>query len=127
MAKIFYTATEAAAKLNATEEELKRQVAAGKLREFGDGGRFHYKVDDVEHLLEMRDPQSDVDHINLLDRVLHGTQANIDKAQAMSANAKQMLAQAMQLYKHTNSLLVLILVLILLVIAGPLVTWFVMR
>ena len=50
MAKMFYSAQEAAQKLGKTEEELKGLVRQGKLREFRDAGNVNYKVDDIEAL-----------------------------------------------------------------------------
>jgi hypothetical protein len=50
MAKMFYTAEEAAKKLGVTEEELKKLVRDGSLREFRDAGKFNYKVEDVDAL-----------------------------------------------------------------------------
>ncbi len=48
MAKMFYTAAEAAQKLGKTEDDLKGLVRQGKLREFRDAGTINYKVDDVD-------------------------------------------------------------------------------
>jgi excisionase family DNA binding protein len=50
MAKMFYTAEEAAKRLGTTEEALRKMVREGTLREFRDAGTFNYKVDDVEEL-----------------------------------------------------------------------------
>lgn len=50
MAKMFYSAKEAAAKLGRSEEDLKGLVREGKLREFRDAGSVNYKVDDVDKL-----------------------------------------------------------------------------
>jgi hypothetical protein len=50
MAKMFYSAKEAAAKLGKSEEDLKGLVRAGKLREFRDAGSVNYKVEDVDKL-----------------------------------------------------------------------------
>lgn len=50
MAKMFYTAEEAAERLGGTEAELKKLVREGKLREFRDAGSFNYKVGDVDVL-----------------------------------------------------------------------------
>jgi hypothetical protein len=51
MAKMFYSASEAAEKLGRTEDELKSLVREGKLREFRDAGTVNYKVDDVDSLV----------------------------------------------------------------------------
>ncbi len=50
MAKMFYSAVEAAKKLGKKEDDLKALVRAGKLREFRDADTFNYKVDDVDAL-----------------------------------------------------------------------------
>jgi excisionase family DNA binding protein len=51
MAKMFYTAEEAAAKLGVTEEGLKQLVSENKLREFRDGSRVMFKVDQVDKIV----------------------------------------------------------------------------
>ena len=56
MAKMFYTAAEAAEKLNTTEEVVKTWVAEGKLREFRDAGTFNYKVSEVDLLVRNLNP-----------------------------------------------------------------------
>lgn len=56
MAKLFYSAPEAAEKLGRTEDELKALVREGKLREFRDGDTFNYKVGDVDELVEGEAP-----------------------------------------------------------------------
>jgi hypothetical protein len=50
MAKMFYTAQEAATKLGKTVEAIEGLVKAGKLREFRDGSTIRYKVEDVDGL-----------------------------------------------------------------------------
>ncbi len=50
MAKMFYSAKEAAEKLGKGESDLKELVRSGKLREFRDAGTVNYKVSDVEAL-----------------------------------------------------------------------------
>lgn len=50
MAKMFYKADEAAAKLGVTEEGLKQLVAQNKLREFRDGAQIMFKTDQVDKL-----------------------------------------------------------------------------
>jgi len=50
MAKMFYSAKEAAEKLGKSENDLKDLVRAGKLREFRDAGTVNYKVGDVDML-----------------------------------------------------------------------------
>ncbi len=52
MAKMFYSAKEAAEKLGKTEDELKAMVRAGSLREFRDAGNVNYKVDDIDALVD---------------------------------------------------------------------------
>ncbi|MBI1824877.1 MAG: helix-turn-helix domain-containing protein [Planctomycetes bacterium] len=51
MAKMFYTAKEAAEKLGRSEIDLKDLVREGKLREFRDAGTVNYKVGDVDGLV----------------------------------------------------------------------------
>ncbi len=51
MAKMFYSAEEAADLLGRTEEQLKTLVREGKLREFRDAGTVNYKVGDVDALV----------------------------------------------------------------------------
>lgn len=48
MAKNFYTAEEASQKLGKSEDDLKKLVEEGKLREFRDAGTVNYKVSDVD-------------------------------------------------------------------------------
>src|SRR5271156_1288418 len=50
MAKMFYSADEAATKLNLTPEQIKELVENNKLREFRDGTRVMFKVDQVDRL-----------------------------------------------------------------------------
>jgi len=50
MAKSFYTATEAAAKLGKSEDELKVMARDGVLREFRDAGSVNYKVEEIDRL-----------------------------------------------------------------------------
>ncbi len=52
MAKMFYTATEAAEKLGKTEDDLKALAREGKLREFRDAGKVNYKTADIDRLAE---------------------------------------------------------------------------
>jgi len=59
MAKMFYTAEEAADRLGRSQEELKGLVRAGKLREFRDAGTVNYKVGDVDALVEHALPDED--------------------------------------------------------------------
>lgn len=51
MAKMFYTASEAAEKLGASEEKLTNLVKEGRLREFRDAGTVNYKIEDVDALV----------------------------------------------------------------------------
>ncbi len=50
MAKMFYSAAEAAQKLSTTEDGVKDLVKEGKLREFRDAGSVNYKVDEVDSM-----------------------------------------------------------------------------
>lgn len=50
MAKMFYSTEEAAAKLNVSADQLKQYVSQNKLREFRDGARVMFKVDQVDRL-----------------------------------------------------------------------------
>lgn len=56
MAKMFYSAKEAAEKLGRSEAELKDLVRSGKLREFRDAGTINYKVTDVDSLTKSAAP-----------------------------------------------------------------------
>ncbi len=58
MAKMFYSAEEAAKRLGKTEDDLKTMVREGTLREFRDAGKVNYKVDDVEELAGSGGPSS---------------------------------------------------------------------
>jgi hypothetical protein len=57
MAGMFYTLQEVVEKLGKTEAEIKTLVREGKLREFRDGAKQLYKVEDVEAL--MASPKGD--------------------------------------------------------------------
>ena len=50
MAKMFYSAEETTAKLNVTADQLKELVTQNKLREFRDGNRVMFKVDQVDRV-----------------------------------------------------------------------------
>ncbi len=50
MAKMFYSSEETAAKLNMPEDKVKELVEKNKLREFRDGNRIMFKVDQVDRL-----------------------------------------------------------------------------
>lgn len=52
MAKMYYNAEEALAKLGCTEDELKGLVREGKLREFRDSGKLNYRVEEVDNLAQ---------------------------------------------------------------------------
>jgi excisionase family DNA binding protein len=54
MAKMFYTTDEAAQKLGVNGDQLKQLVGENKLREFRDGARVMFKVDQVEKLASDR-------------------------------------------------------------------------
>ncbi|HDZ69152.1 MAG TPA: DNA-binding protein [Phycisphaerales bacterium] len=51
MAGMFYSLQEVAEKLNKTEEEVKKIVKEGRLREFRDGPNLLFKIDEVEALM----------------------------------------------------------------------------
>ncbi|OPZ97686.1 MAG: hypothetical protein BWY71_01530 [Planctomycetes bacterium ADurb.Bin412] len=51
MAKMFYSQEEVQAKLGRSTDEIKKIVADGKLREFRDGNKIMYKVDEVDNLV----------------------------------------------------------------------------
>jgi len=51
MAKMFYTASEAAERIGSTEDALTDLVKEGKLREFRDGATVNYKVEDIDPLV----------------------------------------------------------------------------
>jgi excisionase family DNA binding protein len=50
MAKMFYTTEEAAGKLGVSADQLKDYIAQNKLREFRDGARVMFKVDQVDKI-----------------------------------------------------------------------------
>src|SRR3954453_61473 len=50
MAKMFYTTDEAAQKLAISGDQLKQLVSENKLREFRDGARVMFKVDQVDKI-----------------------------------------------------------------------------
>src|ERR1700744_494995 len=50
MAKMFYTAEEGAQKLGLSGDQLKEMVSSNKLREFRDGARVMFKVDQVDKI-----------------------------------------------------------------------------
>jgi excisionase family DNA binding protein len=52
MAGTFYSAEEAAEKLNKTQKELKEMVKEGKLREFRDGSNLLFKAEEVDSLVD---------------------------------------------------------------------------
>ncbi len=52
MAKMFYSAQEAAEKLGRSEDQLKTRVREGKLREFRDAGTVNYKIEEVDALVK---------------------------------------------------------------------------
>jgi excisionase family DNA binding protein len=54
MAKMFYTTEEASQKLGVSGEQLKTLVTENKLREFRDGARVMFKVDQVDKLVNDR-------------------------------------------------------------------------
>jgi len=60
MAGMFYSLEEAVAKLNITEEQVRKLAREGKLREFRDGSNVLFKVDEVEALIsDMSVPASE--------------------------------------------------------------------
>jgi excisionase family DNA binding protein len=54
MAKMFYTTEEAAQKLGVSGDQLKTLISESKLREFRDGARVMFKVDQVDKLVTDR-------------------------------------------------------------------------
>lgn len=54
MAKMFYTTDEAAAKLGVSPDGLKQFISENKLREFRDGPKVMFKVDQVDRLASER-------------------------------------------------------------------------
>ncbi|HVX87178.1 MAG TPA: helix-turn-helix domain-containing protein [Phycisphaerae bacterium] len=54
MAKMFYTSDEAAQKLNMSQDGLKDLVTQNRLREFRDGNRVMFKVDQVDKVVSER-------------------------------------------------------------------------
>lgn len=50
MAKMFYTEDEVQQKLGKSKDQIKSMIASGQLREFRDGQKIMYKVDDVDAL-----------------------------------------------------------------------------
>lgn len=54
MAKMFYTTDEAAQKLGVNNDQLKALISENKLREFRDGAKVMFKVDQVDKLLADR-------------------------------------------------------------------------
>ncbi len=59
MAKMFYTTEEAAQKLGTTEDGVGKIVRAGKLREFRDCDKIHYKVEDVDAMAGAHSPSGE--------------------------------------------------------------------
>ncbi|MBN2133278.1 MAG: hypothetical protein JW741_27515 [Sedimentisphaerales bacterium] len=57
MAGMFYSLTEAAAKLGQTEDEVKQLAKEGKLREFRDGSNLLFKIEEVDALLGGAEPE----------------------------------------------------------------------
>lgn len=51
MAGMFYSLKEAAGKLQKTQDEVKELAKQGKLREFRDGSKLLFKIDEVEELM----------------------------------------------------------------------------
>src|SRR3954447_21663119 len=54
MAKMFYTTDEASQKIGVSGDQLKQLVRENKLREFRDGARVMFKVDQVDKLASDR-------------------------------------------------------------------------
>lgn len=61
MAKMFYTADEAAQKIGVSSDQLKELVAQNRLREFRDGARVMFKVDQVDKLAADKGGKSSAD------------------------------------------------------------------
>ena len=64
MAKMFYSLEEAQEKLACSAERIKQLVGDGKLREFRDGAKIMFKVDEVENL-DLAGPDVDDGEIGL--------------------------------------------------------------
>ncbi|NQU76688.1 MAG: hypothetical protein HQ546_10285 [Planctomycetes bacterium] len=77
MAKIYYTETEASAKLNVKLEQLLLMVRQGKLHAYADGTKKMFKVAEVDKLIDGESQQSD---IQLTPADLSGTHDSISLA-----------------------------------------------
>lgn len=72
MAKMFYTAAEAATKLNKTTDQLKAMVREGKLREFMDNGAV-YRTEDINKLAGVgAEPAGDAVDLELVEQEAGG-------------------------------------------------------
>lgn len=56
MAKMFYTAEEAAKLLRISADELTQMARQGKIREFRDAGKVNYKTDEIDKLASAKAP-----------------------------------------------------------------------
>ena len=80
MAKMFYTLTEAANKLQQSEEQIKQMVASGQLQEFRDRDRIMLKKDEVDLLA----PDSLNNSIPLAESVESGSSQEVSQPPAKS-------------------------------------------
>jgi excisionase family DNA binding protein len=65
MAGMFYTIQEVAVKLGKTEAEIRELVKQGKLREFRDGAKILFKVNEVDALVGSSEPMQEETTISL--------------------------------------------------------------
>jgi excisionase family DNA binding protein len=86
MAKMFYTTEEAAARLGATPDQVKQFITENKLREFRDGARVMFKVDQVDRLATDLKSGSGGDSIGLAPASA-GSDSGIDLAPAGSGSS----------------------------------------
>jgi excisionase family DNA binding protein len=86
MAKMFYTTEEAAARLGATPDQVKQFITENKLREFRDGARVMFKVDQVDRLATDLKSGSKGDSIGLAPASA-GSDSGIDLAPAGSGSS----------------------------------------
>ncbi len=95
MAKTFYTQDEACKKLDITPNELKEAVRNGELREFRDGGKVTYKVEQVDKLAaQSQEPEvdlagsvGDLDMLSTSELTLEDSSSDTDGAFDLSLDA----------------------------------------
>jgi len=81
MAGMFYTSQEVSKKLGKSEEEIKILVKEGKLREFRDGAKLLFKVEEVEALLSKPGTSSEESIIELAPSETGEMEAEQDETQ----------------------------------------------